>query len=260
MRLYSFSISHFSEKARWTLDAAGVPYEEIPLVPGLHMPRTLWLSRRRSSVPILDTGRERIQDSRAINAWLAAQDASFPLLPKAAAARTEVLAIEADWARIGEAVMQLGYARLIDDPETLYALWSLDAGTVERPLLKAILPGLMLGFRKRFAVNERSEARARTTVAAALDALEARLRDGRPFLVGTRRSLADITVCALLAPLVAPDEHPVYGSRRFRALVAPIIADWKRRPAFDWVRARYRERPRARPGSRFALTRATLGG
>lgn len=260
MKLYSFSISHFSEKARWTLDAAGIAYEEIPLVPGLHMPRTLWLSRRRSSVPILDTGRARIQDSRAINAWLAAQDASFPLLPTAAAVRADVLAIEADWTRVGEAVMQLGYARLIDDPQTLFRLWSLDADAIERPLLKAILPGLMIGFRRRFAVNAQSAARAHSTVAAALDALELRLREGRPYLVGTRLSLADITVCALLAPLATPDQHPVYGSRLFRELVAPIAADWSARPAFDGLRARYAERPLPQPGSGFAAARARLGG
>lgn len=260
LKLYSFSISHFSEKTRWTLDAAGLAYAETALVPGLHMPRTLWLSRRRSSVPILDTGRERIQDSRAINAWLAARDASFPLLPRAAAARAEVLAIEADWARVGVAVMQLGYARLVDDPDTLFALWSLDATPAERVLLKAILPALMVGFRRRFAVNAASAAAAAATLARALDDLETRLGDGRSHLVGSRLSLADITVCALLAPLATPDEHPVYGSRRFRALVAPILGDAAERPAYQWVRSRYAARARLPAGSPLLRAREALGG
>ena len=35
-RLYTFRISHFSEKARWALDLQGLPYEESTLLPGPH--------------------------------------------------------------------------------------------------------------------------------------------------------------------------------------------------------------------------------
>jgi glutathione S-transferase len=32
-RLYTFTISHFAEKARWSLDYKGIPYQEQRLVP-----------------------------------------------------------------------------------------------------------------------------------------------------------------------------------------------------------------------------------
>jgi glutathione S-transferase len=37
-RLYTFTISHFAEKARWALDYKGIHYQEKRLVPGSHFP------------------------------------------------------------------------------------------------------------------------------------------------------------------------------------------------------------------------------
>ena len=37
-RLYTFTISHFAEKARWALDYKGIHYQEKRLVPGSHIP------------------------------------------------------------------------------------------------------------------------------------------------------------------------------------------------------------------------------
>ena len=36
-RLYTFTISHFAEKARWALDYRRIHYQEKRLVPGSHI-------------------------------------------------------------------------------------------------------------------------------------------------------------------------------------------------------------------------------
>ena len=36
LELYTFNLSHFSEKARWALDYEGISYEERILLPGPH--------------------------------------------------------------------------------------------------------------------------------------------------------------------------------------------------------------------------------
>ena len=41
LRLYTFQVSHFAEKARWALDWKGVEYEERRLLPGPHLAVTL---------------------------------------------------------------------------------------------------------------------------------------------------------------------------------------------------------------------------
>lgn len=66
---YVFAISHFCEKARWTLGYLGIDHELAQLGPGVH---ALW-SRRRglpaTTLPVLDTGDELIQGSAAIIDW-----------------------------------------------------------------------------------------------------------------------------------------------------------------------------------------------
>src|SRR3954467_6303760 len=64
-RLTTFVVSHFSEKARWALDFAGVTYEERRLLPGPHLLVTRRLAKK-SSVPILEHEGQVIQGSSPI--------------------------------------------------------------------------------------------------------------------------------------------------------------------------------------------------
>jgi hypothetical protein len=45
-RLYTFTIPHFAEKARWALDYKGIRYQEKRFVPGSHLPVVKHLLRR----------------------------------------------------------------------------------------------------------------------------------------------------------------------------------------------------------------------
>ena len=65
LELFTFTISHFSEKARWGLDHAGVPYRERLLVPGPHL-RVIRKMAPKSTVPVLRHGETCIQGSGAI--------------------------------------------------------------------------------------------------------------------------------------------------------------------------------------------------
>jgi hypothetical protein len=53
LKLYTFNISHFSEKARWALDYEGIAYEERVLLPGPHQLVTRRIARR-THVPVLE--------------------------------------------------------------------------------------------------------------------------------------------------------------------------------------------------------------
>ena len=56
-RLYTFTISHFAEKARWSLDYKGIHYQEKRLVPGSHVPIVKRIAPN-AFVPVLqDVGR-----------------------------------------------------------------------------------------------------------------------------------------------------------------------------------------------------------
>ncbi len=262
MRLYTFTLSHFSEKTRWTLDAAGLDYVEQPLVPGLHMLKTRRLSRRATTVPILAADGELIQDSARITAWLAQHRAPFPLLPTNAAQRAQVLAIEARFARVGRQVMRLAYSRALDDPEGVRRVWSVDATPLQSRLLRLVFPPLSMLMRRTLKLNADAMVKARADIAAALDEVETLLAtaraEGRRHLVGDSLSIADITVCALLSPLVVPRSHPVYTAPLFREGIAEITREWQSREAFRWVRDFYDRERRPRPGSSFVAARDKL--
>ena len=60
LTLYTFAMSHFSEKIRWTLDACQLPYEERCLTPVFHMPTALHLGGRgQTTLPIVQQGQRR---------------------------------------------------------------------------------------------------------------------------------------------------------------------------------------------------------
>ena len=64
LKLYTFNISHFAEKARWTLDYEGIAYEERVLVPGPHQLVTRRIARR-THVPVLEHDGQYVQGSSA---------------------------------------------------------------------------------------------------------------------------------------------------------------------------------------------------
>ena len=46
LTLYTFAMSHYSEKIRWTLDACDIPYREVCLSPAFHMGPALRMGGR----------------------------------------------------------------------------------------------------------------------------------------------------------------------------------------------------------------------
>ena len=65
------------------------------------------------------------------------------------------------------------------------------------------------------------------------------LADGRHYLVGDRFSRADIATASILAPLVLPQEHPVYCNMQHPPRMAKELSSWESRPSFKWVRDMY---------------------
>ena len=72
-RLYTFTISHFAEKARWSLDYKGIHYQEKRLVPGSHVPIIKRIAPS-TFVPVLQDAGRIIQGSSAIIDYVDEQD------------------------------------------------------------------------------------------------------------------------------------------------------------------------------------------
>ncbi len=237
LTLHSFVISHFSEKIRWTLLATGVPFVERALTPGLHMAVTPFIGRHGSTVPIVTGDGLRVQGSDRILHRLATRGLIDRLLPDEDEARDEALAAAASHDGLGRAVLMAAYAPMLSDPREIIRVWTLASNAAEIAVLKAIMPLMLPAFRRRFAMNDAGIARARAKIEAALDSIAER-RGNRPYL-GNAFGIEDLTLCALLAPLASPDQHPLYGSPDFRAVAADSAAAWLQHPTLAWVREVY---------------------
>ncbi len=245
LTLYSFAISHFSEKIRWTLRACSVPFAEHALTPGLHAVVTPFIGHRGSSVPIITGDGLRVQGSDRILKRLATRGLIDRLLPDEDEPRDELLEAAARHEALGQAVMRAAYGPLVADPAAVLKLWTLAAGPLQSMLLKPAMPLLMPAFRRRFGIDGRALAEARHCIEASLDRIAGR-RGNRPYL-GDAFGIEDLTVCALLAPLAGPAEHPLYGHPLLRASTAATVAPWQRHPTMVWVRDVYARQRGAEP-------------
>src|ERR1700733_12787716 len=92
-RLITIPLSHYCEKARWVLDATGLPYREEGHPPVAHRRATRAVGAK--SVPVLVPGDKVIPDSSDIARH--ANELAVParrLLPTDPAGRAQVLTIE----------------------------------------------------------------------------------------------------------------------------------------------------------------------
>ncbi|MES2884266.1 MAG: glutathione S-transferase [Pseudomonadota bacterium] len=244
LKLHTFSVSHFSEKARWLLDASGIAYVEEPWVPFLHIAKALRKGGgRATTVPVLDTGSACVQDSTRILLWLEKHRGPCALMPTDPVLREQVLAVEDRFDRVGNHVIRYAYSVSLDDAEGVIKLWTIDATPVQARFIRAAYPLLRLVFRSKLKLgNAAAVAASEQKFTEALDWLATQLKDGRRHLVGNQLSAADITAAALLAPIACPDEHPVYSQPYFKQGIAPLREKWSGHPALDWVRTLYQQR------------------
>ena len=124
MKLYTFNISHFSEKARWALDYEGIPYEEKILLPGPHRLVTRRMAPR-TQVPVLEHEGRYVQGSSAILDYVADRLGGTRLTAADPAARAKAHELEKTLDQVfGRGVQQVLYSALLKDRRTVIGLWS----------------------------------------------------------------------------------------------------------------------------------------
>lgn len=219
--LFDIFWSHFCEKARFCLDYKRRPYTIVQVNPFTR--REVLDLGARGDVPVLEDGGRVVQGSAAIAAYLEEVCPDPPLLPRDAAARREVLAIEKTCDdELGPDSRRVGYQVALENPSLLLGtlLWPRAPMRWLNPIMLRVLEPAL---RRKFSIYPDRVRESRERVGALLPALQARVaRTG--FMVGEALTLADIAAVSLMDPLeIVPDfvRDPAY---------APLFA-WKRRLA-----------------------------
>ncbi len=205
-RLITLALSHYCEKARWALDHAGIDYVEEPHVPLLHRRHT----RRAgaSTVPVLVTSEKTWPDSSAIVRYADEHARAGRLLPTNAGLRQDAVEMEQVLDReLGPHARRWAYGQLLDQVSTLVPHMAAGTPAMERLLAPVLVriarPMIRRGYRVDAATAAKSLQRVRDVFAK----IDARLADGRPYLVGETFSAADLTFASLAAPVLLPPDY-----------------------------------------------------
>jgi glutathione S-transferase len=244
--LVTIPFSHFCEKARWSLDHARVAYREEGHVPGLHRRAVAIACGKPGSVPVLVLdGDGVLDDSPLIVRWADARATSDrKLLPSGGRERDEALALErhldVDFA---PHVRRFAYFHLLPDRRAALELMGLATPRLEHALVRFGYPVLQRFMRRAMRVDAEHTARSRDKMRAVFDAMNKRLADGRPYLMGDRFGALDIAFAAFSSPLFAPPEHPLRRETR-RELPTAFLTEslaLRETPAGRFALRMYRE-------------------
>lgn len=233
-----FPASHYNEKARWALDWKGLAHQRVSHLPGPHMVSIRRLSGQ-SQVPVLIMDGRVISGSAQILDSLERAFPARPLYPEDPAQREQALAVQRRFDdEVGPAVRTAVFSVLVPEPDFLCATFSRTQPAWRQAVYRAAFPVMKPMVAKANGVNPESVERAVARTERALDET-AHMIGPSGQLVGPRFSVADLTVAALLAPLV-PLSHPdMAPPQPIPARVAEFHARWEKHEAVRWVREQY---------------------
>lgn len=208
--LVTIPFSHFCEKVRWSLEAAGVTFREEGHVPGLHR-RAVRRMGGKTSVPVLvlEDG-SALADSPLIVRFADSRAAgNRKLLPAGGSARDQALALERRLdLEFAPHVRRFVYFHLLRSRALTLRLFSRRTPRFEQAAAGALFPVLRALMRNFMRIDEANALDSRDRIRRVFDDVGARIA-GRPYLFGDRFGAIDIAFAAFAAPIVAPTEHPV---------------------------------------------------
>jgi len=240
LRLYTFNISHFAEKARWTLDFEGIHYEERMLLPGPHQLVTRRIAQR-THVPVLEHDGHYVQGSSAIIDYVSDRLGGTKLTPIDPTQRSKVLSLEKrlDQA-FGRGVQQVLYSALLKERRTVIGMWSSGGPFWARGFYAVAYPAVASAVKHMYKTTDvEGVAKAKQCFVTTFDELDAVLRK-QPYLGGAAPDRSDITLAALLAPLCRAPEHRVNWPAMPSEL-SDFEASLSGRPTWNHVLRMYRD-------------------
>ena len=237
LRLVTFGISHFCEKARWALDWHRLAYSEISWPPGVHIVLARRCGAKRSSLPILVDDTRVIEGSGAIIDW--ADHHASDVTRRLTLRNSEEIELRAD-KEIGIQVRRLAYAEMLPKyPHLAKPGLFRNVSMTHRVLGEVMWPVTRRLMIRGYELHSNAAAEARAKLQVELDWLDNMLADRRPYLAGDAFSRADVTVASLLAPFARPAKMQTFHSMSLPSSLIADVERWRERPIMRWVISQY---------------------
>jgi glutathione S-transferase len=241
--LWHLKVSHYNEKARWALDYKRVPHVRRAATPGRHarIARSLGAGQ---TFPVLQLDGEILGDSTLIIHALERRYPDPPLYPADPADARRALEIEDFFdEEFGPYLRLLVLEHMLPDAQLLLGAFAPDLSARRRLVARALHPLTRRKIAADFGIDRSGVERAWSKCRLAGERFAAGLQPNG-YLVGDRFTVADLTVAALVSPVVAPEQFPYPQPQRDHPRLADLrqmIDDWG---ALKWARGIYaRHRP-----------------
>lgn len=241
LTLYEFPVSHYCEKIRWALDFKGLPFQRVSLVPVLHIPRMLSLTRQ-TQVPVLQLNARRVIGSANIVSTLEEYFQERPsLLPEDNKYCRKAIELSADFDKhIGIHVRRLAYTHILPDRAAMQEILTAEQSSRMSVVVRSATPLICKIMHKGMGIHEANYQKSLKIFDSALNRLEQHIQS-TGYLVGAEFSVADLTACALLAPLVRPAGTFYAKLQNAPAAYLDFCNHYAQRPFFQWVQDIYRK-------------------
>jgi glutathione S-transferase len=236
--LWHLKVSNYNEKARWALDYKGIPHVRRAVIPGRHRA----IARRltgSSTFPVMVVDGEVIGDSTEIIASLERHRPDPPLYPSEPAERCRALLLEDFFdEEVGPYTRLILLDLMLTEPKLFLGAFLPDMPAAHRLVARAVFGGVRRRVRSDFAIDESAVADAYEKLQVAGERFRAEVGPSG-YLVGDEFTVADLTLAALVAPAVAPEQFPYPQPQRGHPLLEPIRAALARSGILEWTREMY---------------------
>jgi glutathione S-transferase len=236
--LWHLKVSNFNEKARWALDYKRVPHVRRAAEPGRHRKIAQKLCGG-TTLPVLVLNGSAIGDSTEIIAALERLHPEPPLYPADPDERRRALALEEFFdEELGPYARTLAVDHLLADPTLMMDTFVPDAAPTRRWVARATFPQVRRRVKADMGIDDLAVEHAYEKLRAAGERFERELRPCG-YLAGDRFSVADLTLAALVAPVVAPKQFPYPQPQRDHPLLEPVRDALAEHGILDWTLGMY---------------------
>jgi glutathione S-transferase len=236
--LWHLKVSHYNEKARWALDYKNIPHVRRAAPPGDHRAIALRLTGA-STFPVLVLDGEPIGDSTRIIAALEHRYPEPPLYPANPVARRRALEIEDFFdEELGPHLRLLIVRQVLLSGKLALGTFYPDISTPRRLAARAMFPMLRRRTIAAFGIDDAAVELAWAKVQAANQCFREEIQPSG-YLVGDDFTVADLTLAALVAPAVAPEQFPYPQPQRGHPLFAQLRDAFVESGLLEWAYEMY---------------------
>jgi len=237
--LWHLKVSHYNEKARWALDHKQVAHTRRAMMPGAHRKIASRLTGG-TTFPVLVFDGQAIGDSTRIIEALEHRRPEPALYPADPGERRRALDLEDFFdEQVGPDTRLLVVHCTLAEPDLFLGTFAPDLRGVRRVAARAAFARLRSRVVAEFAIDDDRVALAYDRLRTAGERFRATVGP-TGYLVGDRFTVADLTLAALLAPVVAPPEFPYDQPQREHPRLArarEVLSDYG---LLAWTRDIYR--------------------